>query len=477
MPPAMGPSSRPAPQFPQYQAINHHPTKSLHQYERVQKWSKNEVPVMESRPDSSASLTASPTFARQPQPESTGQSERMQNSHESRLSEGSNFEAHALQQHHEGLYHGRGSGTFLQAPVSDLDETEFTAPPRYSDKTNDLFRQDSYPQFQHSHMPGVGQPIAQQYAVGGYNMPASPTYHQSPSSTPLSELAHNRIAECHKPGSYQQFQNALLDEIRRSAPQYHSAGEPHNTSAIGNERAPLSPLLNETLSRAPDYQERANIFSRPGSNQHAHPDRAVENRRSFSAQQIVWLPARPRTVSGNSNPHGHPTPYLAVPTPKPVVPASASLAPQDLHAPRSVSQPGFRSVSQPSPQAHKLHKPPQPSIVTPRQSRSVDPSPRTSPLLQSQHRSSSANALPRLGDTSTSHCRSNRPVSYNSDVGSSDGKSSKRRSWFSGSKSRKASDGITAALHEPTAWVAGGPNQVSYDVQPLLAAEKVETYS
>jgi hypothetical protein len=85
-------------------------------------------------------------------------------------------------------------------------------------------------------------------------------------------------------------------------------------------------------------------------------------------------------------------------------------------------------------------------------------------------------APPTFGDISTPQDASSRPSSYHSDAGSSDGKSGRRRSWLPG-RSRQTSQDMTAIMNGPGAWVIGGQNRVSYNVEPLLSAKKVHTLS
>lgn len=85
-------------------------------------------------------------------------------------------------------------------------------------------------------------------------------------------------------------------------------------------------------------------------------------------------------------------------------------------------------------------------------------------------------APPTFSDISAPHDALSQPNSYHSDAGSSDGKGSKRRSWLPG-KSRQTSEDMTAIMNGPGAWVIGGQNRISYNVEPLLSATKVHTIS
>ena len=217
----------------------------------------------------------------------------------------------------------------------------------------------------------------------------------------------------------------------------------------------------------------------------------VENTRSSRpANRNVSAPLPPQLVPQSSSNYFPPPTSSGIGRPQrtglppPLVgsPQNANVAQEVSRPPipqtyRSTSQPpATRNVRQPSPQSKKLHKQSQPDIRAPQLPQSPDASPRVSPALQSRGRSGSLVAPPTFGDISTPQDASSRPSSYHSDAGSSDGKGSKRRSWLPG-RSRQASQDMTAIMNGPGAWIIGGQNKVSYNVEPLLSAKKVHTIS
>jgi hypothetical protein len=188
-----------------------------------------------------------------------------------------------------------------------------------------------------------------------------------------------------------------------------------------------------------------------------------------------YLP--PTTLSDINRPQKTEQPPTSTEAPQNATVVQGKSRPPIPQGYRSTSQPpGPRTVRQPSPQSKTLHKPSQADINALQLPQSPDASPRGSPALHGRGRSDSLVAPPTTGDISTLHDSSSQPNSYHSDAGSSDGKSSKRRSWLP-VKSRQSSQDMAALMNGPGAWVIGGPNRISYNVEPLFSAKKVLTFS